>query len=280
MPTRSTRSLVDWRYNCKTNYPSFHALALRDCPSTSVVPPYIDNLRTAIKPSGLPSAAYQRWSQTHSCSPGGVVLAVGNWWVDCPNFTINGGAAVAFTGGNVVFDGNVSLTAGSLAFNTANQSLALPSECLPPAVVTPCIGASSVSSAFVYMRNGSLSTTGGSGIRLDHVSLYQANGYVAAAGNSPPVWSAPLEGPFTALALWSEAATNKFQITGGASMDLRGIFFTPEAAPFSLAGGSPVNQQNAQFITYQLAVSGGAVLTMAPDRNAVSYVPPKAVLIR
>ncbi|HEX2193338.1 MAG TPA: pilus assembly protein TadG-related protein [Acidimicrobiales bacterium] len=281
LPNRSTRSLVDWRFNCKTGYPAFHGLAVRDCPNTSSVPPYIDNLRTAVKASGRPSPTYQQWSLVHGCSPVGMVLAAGNWWVDCPNFTLNGGATVIFTGGNVVFDGNVSVTAGSLAFNTANLPLNLPSLCVPTVVVVPCIDASSVSAAFVYMRNGNLSTSGGSALTLNRAMLYQASGYVEITGNSPPVWSAPLEGPFTALALWSELSTNKFQITGGASMDLKGTFFTPEAAPFSLSGGSPLSQQNAQFITYQLAVSGGAQLTMAPQpTQAISYLPPKAVLIR
>ncbi|HWC10563.1 MAG TPA: pilus assembly protein TadG-related protein [Acidimicrobiales bacterium] len=278
---RSTRSLVDWRFNCKSGYPDFHGLAVGDCPNASSVPPYVDNLKTAVKASGRPSPTYQQWSLGHGCSPVGTVLAAGNWWVDCPNFLLNGGATVIFTGGNVVFDGNVSVTAGSLAFNTANLPLDLPSLCVPAVVVVPCIDASSVSAAFVYMRNGNLTTSGGSAVTLNRTMLYQARGYVEITGNSPPVWSAPLEGPFAALALWSELSTNKFQVTGGASMDLKGTFFTPEAAPFSLSGGSPLSQQSAQFITYQLAVSGGAVLTMAPQANqAVSYLPPQAALIR
>ena len=52
------------------------------------------------------------------------------------------------------------------------------------------------------------------------------------------------------------------------------MFFTPEAAPFSLSGSGDWGQQNAQFISYRFAVSGGGTLTMAPDPN--EFVQPPA----
>jgi hypothetical protein len=64
-------------------------------------------------------------------------------------------------------------------------------------------------------------------------------------------------------------------------VQLSGVFFTPEAAPFSLTGGGTWGQQNAQFVSYQVQVSGGGVLTMAPDPQKSVKVPTLAgALIR
>jgi hypothetical protein len=62
---------------------------------------------------------------------------------------------------------------------------------------------------------------------------------------------------------------------------LNGVFFTPEAIPLTLAGGGAWGQQSAQFIANSLAVSGGSILTIAPDPNLSIPIPAKAgVLIR
>ena len=63
----------------------------------------------------------------------------------------------------------------------------------------------------------------------------------------PP--GSPIEGPLASLALWSEQSSNKFQMNGGAGVQLSGAFFTPEATPFSLAGGGNWRQLNAQFVS-------------------------------
>jgi hypothetical protein len=67
---------------------------------------------------------------------------------------------------------------------------------------------------------------------------------------------------------------------GGAAAHLEGTFFTPEAKPFTLSGGADWGQQNAQFITYQLIVSGGGRLTLAPDETAVALPTQDVRLIR
>ena len=59
-------------------------------------------------------------------------------------------------------------------------------------------------------------------------------------------------------------------------MSLSGIFFTPNANPFSIAGGSPVDQQRAQFISHRLAISGGGSLNLAPDPDEFVQIPPVA----
>ena len=96
-----------------------------------------------------------------------------------------------------------------------------------------------------------------------------------------PGSSAPQTGPFSALALWAEEPSTRFRINGGASMELEGVFFTPEANAFTLTGGSPLLPQKAQFISYHLAVSGGGRLNLDPEGlNLLEFAPEPAVLIR
>jgi hypothetical protein len=70
-------------------------------------------------------------------------------------------------------------------------------------------------------------------------------------------------------------------MAGGTGVQLSGVFFTPEAAPFTLSGGGTWGQQNAQFVSFQVQVSGGGSLTMAPDPQKSVKVPTLAgALIR
>jgi len=113
------------------------------------------------------------------------------------------------------------------------------------------------------------------------VFVYGGTGSVAFSGN-PPVWTAPTEGPFDVLAYWSDmpatasnAQRSSFTITGGSGANLTGVFFTPEATPFKLAGGGNWGQLNAQFISYQLTVTGGGVLSVNPTPGSV--YPPSVI---
>ena len=134
--------------------------------------------------------------------------------------------------------------------------------------------------AWAYLRDGDLKLTGGA-LTANRTVIHQDAGYFSVAGGSPPVWSAPTEGPFAGLAVWSELSSNKFQINGGASMQLEGTFFTPEAAPFTISGGAPVVPQQAQFVSYRLSVSGGASLPLSPNpANAVTLPADAPLLIR
>jgi hypothetical protein len=272
---RATRGPVDWRYNCKSGYPTYHGIIISDCPTDDTTPAYLDLLRTAMKSSGAPDASYQRWTATKSCNPSGTIAVTGNWWVDCPGgLSIGNGTNVDFAGGNVVFDGSISMTgSGVLTFNDHNPTAVLPGVCTPPTVTTPCIDNSSVNASLVYLRNGDMNFTGGV-FTAKHVTVYQAGGVVKVTGGAPPTWLASTEGPFAQLGLWSEQSSNKYQINGGAGVLLSGVFFTPEAAPFSLSGGGDWGQQNAQFISYRFSVSGGGTLTMAPNAN--NFIEPPA----
>jgi hypothetical protein len=278
-PTRATRAPVDWRYNCKGSYPSFHGVTVPPCPDST--PAYIDLLTSAVGASGSPGASYTRWKSLYSCNaPAGTLTLAGNWWIDCPGgLSIGNGTTVNFTGGNVVFDGGLSMTGGTLAINTANPSPSLPVGCLPPAVVAPCIATSSAAAGIVFVRGGDFNLTGGELIARNSV-IVQLDGYAKVNTGVPPTWTAPTEGPFAGLAFWSPKSSNKFSMNGGSGLNLVGVFFTPEAVPFSLAGGGVWGQQRAQFISYQLAVSGGGSLTLVPDFNAVTLPPLSAELIR
>jgi hypothetical protein len=132
----------------------------------------------------------------------------------------------------------------------------------------------------------SFSTSGTGAVNLNHVFVYGGTGSVAFTGN-PPTWTAPTEGPFDALTYWSDmpaTATNgertSFVITGGSGANLTGVFFTPEASPFKLAGGGNWGQLQAQFISYQLTVTGGGILSMNPRAGSVYPPSVRGMLIR
>jgi hypothetical protein len=275
---RATRLPVDWRYDCRASYPDFHGVGIDGCPFAT--PGYVGGLRAAIGTTGVPGG-FNRWSNAgYGCNPSGTITVSGDWVVDCPGgLSIGNGTTLTFADGNVVLDGGISMTGGSLRFNTANPEAHLPATCLPPAVAVPCTDRASAASAFLYVRTGSINVTGGE-LRTEHVTTFLQDGYVKIAGGAPPTWTAPTEGPFAGLALWSELPSNKFQINGGAGARLAGTFFTPEAAPFTLSGGGQWGQQQAQFISYRLVVSGGGDLTLAPNGSSVELPTVSIRLIR
>jgi hypothetical protein len=287
----ASRQYLDWRYNCKTGYPAFHGVVMNDCADTpargGTSYPYIDNLKTAIGTTGTPSGYTKIGPGNSQCSPtASITYPVGNYYVACTRgnngFTVNGGVTITFSGGNVVFDDNVTVSnGGTLNFNTSNTNATLPAPCIPPTVQTPCIGNSSAKAAFVYIRGDnstSFSTSGTGIVNANNTFVYGGTGSLAFSG-APPTWTAPTEGPFYGLAYWTDmpsTATNaqltSFVITGGSGAHLTGIFFTPEASPFKIAGGGNWGQQRAQFISYQLVVTGGGILNMDPDPTLL--VPP------
>jgi hypothetical protein len=286
--SRATRSRVDDVFNCHNPYPAatstYHGITLVSTCDPTSTPPYIDNLKNAIGTSGQPpvtggiGTAYQRWTTSFSCNPSGTISVSGNWWLDCPGNGINigNGTNVEFRDGNVVIDNGFSMTGGTLKFNTNNTKAALPASCEVPTVTTPCTGYASPDASFVYLRTGDVNITGGA-LTLQSAFMYSGTGYVKV-NSSPPTWIGPTKGPFAYLALWSDMPatsnnTGKFSIAGGAGVTLQGIFFTPEAAPFSLSGGGNWGQQNAQFISRQMTVTGGGILSLSPDPQKSVKVP-------
>jgi hypothetical protein len=278
---RATRAPVDWTWNCKPNYPDYFGIAIKGCGASTGRGPYIDRLVSGIGTTGLPTG-YQRWTSSHSCSPNGTITVTGNWWVDCntPNgLSINNGTTVSFTGGNVVFNGGVKLNSGGvLNVNATNPTATLPSSCTPPNVAIPCLTSSSARAAFIYVRAGDWNLGGGTFNAKSTVVYLSPTSFLKGSGGSPPTWSAPTEGPFAGLSLWAEAP-GAFTISGGAGVKLQGTFFTPFANELTLTGGGNWGQQNAQFISYRLKVSGGSNLTMAPDPTTAIVLPPAAATL-
>jgi Flp pilus assembly protein TadG len=69
------------------------------------------------------------------------------------------------------------------------------------------------------------------------------------------------------LALWTEAS-HVSSIGGGASMNITGVFFLPNANPFIISGhGNQTIAANAQFVARKLQVKGQGTLYMRPDPN-------------
>jgi len=78
------------------------------------------------------------------------------------------------------------------------------------------------------------------------------------------------------LALWAESAAttnDKYTMGGGGSMNVVGIYFTPNAIPFQLNGGSSQGLTNAQFIASTFAVGGNSNLAMAVDPDNAITLP-------
>jgi hypothetical protein len=84
------------------------------------------------------------------------------------------------------------------------------------------------------------------------------------------------------LALWTMAA-NGNAMGGGGGLTVSGVFFLPNAIPFSLGGNSTqANGLNAQFVARRLSFNGGGVLSMRPNSSdAVTLpLPPGFGLVR
>lgn len=275
-PWRATRAPVDHTFNCEASYPDYFAIAVAPCEDAAAGGDYIDQLRTGVGAVGTVPAGFNVWSSFHSCNPSGVIVVSGNWVVDCSDFKLNSGD-VTFSGGNVIFDGSISLSSsGRLTTNTANTGT-LSSLCLTS--ITGCLSRSSAGASWAYMRSGNLRLNGGN-LVLNNTMLYQHNGTFTINGSAPPVWGGPTEGPFAGLSVWSEKL-GAYKITGGSSMELRGIFFTPYADPFTLSGGAPFNPQEAQFISYRAKIDGGGTLELVPNStHAISIPAPPVTLIR
>lgn len=259
-PERLTRAPVDWIFNCKASYPA--AYDIEGCPDAATKDAYIDELVAAVGPSGLPSPAWEwnDYSPTYPCSVAPsdtITVPNGNWRVNC-DLSVRGN--LTFEGGNIVFDGNVSLiSSGELNMNGSNDT----PNWLPSAYVVD-IGESSSTFAFAYFRNGTLSKAGQASVRMTNMlGYYSSTSSLDLGGGSGTVaLIAPTEGPFKNLAMWSESAADH-NLAGQANIELEGVFFTP-LAKVSYQGNGGQSQVAAQFIALKLAVGGNGALVIKP----------------
>lgn len=77
------------------------------------------------------------------------------------------------------------------------------------------------------------------------------------------------------LALWSETygTGSDWQMAGGGTMHLVGVFMTPNASPFVVKGGATQQLSNAQYVASSFQLTGGATLEMKVDANNVISFP-------
>lgn len=290
---RLTREPLDHEFNCKASYASEAWAALQPingCADAATNRPYVDELFTYI--SGVMAAAPPPAGWTvisgGACSPSGVVPPyVGNVYVDCGNFRVNG-AVVEFTDGNVIFRNDVTVTGtgGSLTVHSCAAASTCASTSSSWTAGTDFDeSTSSNKNAWAYI-GGQLRNNATAAFHKTAVFFGPA-GRLDQQGGSSLTWSAPDEdgvddsaGPFDVLAMWSEG-TAAHGLQGGGALDLEGTFFAGRAR-LEFGGTSDMTLTEAQFIGYQMQFSGSNLFTMAPaaGRSIPFPLDPEYSLIR
>jgi hypothetical protein len=251
---RVTRAPIDHRYNCKAAYSFPSGWEIEPCADAPA--PYIDGLVDDYGGDGSTPPGFNTWTGagfpcTVSGPPGTtVVVPPGDWRVDCDRFRVN--RTVVFQGGDVVFDGDVSVeSSGVLAINSR-----------------PCGGFpyhSASDAAVVYLRDGVVSKSGqGSLILYDTTAYFSESSLLSMTGGTGAlIWTAPTTGDFEDLAMWSESADSN-DLAGQASLELEGVFFAPWAN-ITYRGNGAQQQAEAQFIARSLSVTGQGLLIVQPS---------------
>lgn len=277
--SRVGRTPGDHTYNCKSTYPSTMKTPNGDswndapCSDATSSSNYIDQLDGTWGAATSNPLGFRRWStdpltSALGCSPRSNVTVTGNWWVDCNGFDVK--QAITFSNGNVVFKGAVTVSAGGTLTVNNNNTLPLPSGC----VSVLCLTTASTEAAYIYIANGDLAQRSGGSLDFRNTMVYLRNGVVGmnGGGGSSINWVAPTKGPFKNLALWSENS-GTFSYSGQAQLNLEGVYFTPNAQPTILSGGTGNNQTKAQFFTWDLQVTGGGEVLMKPDPDRGIQIP-------
>jgi Flp pilus assembly protein TadG len=262
---RVTRAPIDHRYNCKSSYPFPSGWEIRPCPDSPA--PYIDNLVSAMSGTGAPSG-FKTWQGLgHRCEvegPVGTVIPVnGDVYVDCDPFIVRRG--VHFTGGSVVFSGDVIVeAAGVLAVNGEQGGDPF----------TPGLDA-----VEVFVRGGLVRKAGTASLALHNSVVYLSalSQLQMEGGSGILIWTSPNAGPFSNLAMWSESAVDH-NLAGNAFLDLEGIFFAP-LAKVTYNGNGVQQQVEAQFVARKLAVVGQGVLIVSPKFESVVLIPDDIIAL-
>jgi hypothetical protein len=270
---RYTRKVADYRYNCYADYTNppgppgdvlWASPALTQanqqyidhCEEADGTNDYIYKLIQEVDDSGLPDGSFALWSSLpYGCNIGSPVIHTGNVVVDC-SLQITTGGSVTING-NAVFDRNVSVN-GSLTVN-------------PPAGDEP----------WIFFRGGRLSKAGSGRITFNNAMVYMSktSDVKLTGGSGSLIWTAPDDGRFKALALWSDSPS-EHAWSGQATLNMEGIFFMPWATA-SYSGNGDMQQTNAQWIAWRVAVSGNGALRIAPPvGNALNFRDHMTILIR
>lgn len=263
LPQRVTRAPVDHRYNCKGSYNFGLGWEIDPCTKSPMPPPHIDNLTAAYGIAGTSPGGFTRWSTLgHPCTvegpPSTTITVSGNIHVDCANFVVK--RQVYFTGGDVIFDGDVTIeSAGTLAIN---------SDVSGPLPFTPASSA-----AIAYVRNGEIHKAGQANLIMHRtVGYFSSSSWLTMQGGGGTLlWTAPTTGNFEDLALWSDG-TNPHQFAGQALLELEGVFFTPVATAIYRGQGNQ-EQVSAQFIARKLRSTGQGLLIVRPRYDRAVLFP-------
>lgn len=309
MPARLTRAPLDHRYNCKSSYlvtdhPWVTSQPIGPCtddPSdpddfapTAGETDWVDELYAYVGDviadptlSQGPPSRFAVISGMDACAPTADVMysktnpiptdpldPVLNWYVDCDEFKISGGADITFAHGNVIFRDKVTISSGSLTINRCEAG-------------DLCESATTWSEwdDFEEWRSserGSWVYAGGTIVNndtlvLNHTAVFLGpGGLIDQAGGSSLTWTAPNDtdtvsgirapgsaGPFEDLALWSEG-TGTHEFAGGGVTEFEGVFFAGRAT-IEFSGNSPMTLDEAQFVANRLAFTGTTTFTMKPD---------------
>lgn len=268
MGARITRAPVDHKFNCKNSYNFGAAWAIAGCPDSPTA--FIDGLVAAYGGGGTP-AGFVTWTDPppvglgYPCNvigpPGYTLTVPGNVHVDCAN--LQTGRNIHFTGGVVVFDGDVTLNSDAQLAINSDTSAAFP--------YAPASNA-----GIFYMRNGEIEKAGqASFIAHRTLGYLSSSSFIDMQGGSTGtlLWTAPTTGNFEDLAMWSEGSTDH-DFAGQAVLELEGIFFAPWGKiVYTGLGGQ--EQVDAQFIARKLEAKGNGLLVVKPDYNRAILVPNK-----
>lgn len=183
-------------------------------------------------------------SPLDTCNPAApIVFPPGNWYIDCPVFTVT--TAITFSSGNVVVNG--ALDVGANGTLTVNQSAALP--------------------AILAVR-GALSTSANTAVlSLPQTTVYQTGTATArpfSINNGTFTWTAPLSGPLKDLLYWNESGgTIAFQ--GNPVLNGDGVWFAPKSL-VDLQGAVTVNLTNVQmWVSHMSLANASARIELSPN---------------
>lgn len=245
-PVQVTKTLTRERWDQE-----FHCgSSVRGCvasPSNPSATDFIRTLETSYGGSGTP-AGFKVYPtdplvavQGATCNPTNtVVVPAGNWFVDCASTMDIRGNLTFLGGGTLVFRSGFDLK-GTLSINPTGDEAGLDTT--------------------VYIRSGNMAkASAGANLYLERTFVYLTNGVLDAQSGGVIHWSSPLAGGFNKLLLWSES-TAQHSMQGGPNMDIKGIFFMPNAT-MALAGNAGTAAQDVQFVVNKGRTQGAAVLRL------------------
>jgi hypothetical protein len=181
----------------------------------------------------------------------------------------------------VVKNGTINMTGGS-TFRACYTTVVMLSgkgatggnACMPSSPSTAAPSANPCTGSAYTPGTGQLNMSGGN---IDWTAPNQHDVMVDSVGSPNPTFAgawADTNGPED-LAFWSESANGNpaYQLTGGGTVHLVGVFMIPNAEPMTLAGQFSQQLVNAQFIASSISLSGGSTISMKVDPGSAVTLP-------